>query len=340
VDETGFVVAGRAVLREDVDGATLLEASPHVFVVDVRWDGTVRQAGLCRWDARWRLVPTSLQVARGARREVFVGATLAGAEFGGQRPGSSDAVLMRLGTDLRWEWAQAYGGLLNEELLDVVPTSDGGALLVGQSRSAEVRGDAWVLRVGPDGRIGEGGCQAERERVVPAETFDLDVTVTLESSSGAVPNAVPPGEILDVVTPNSPTIPASIVARQCTGVSTPLPRPLPKHPLPPPPPPTPPPPTPDPTRTLHAIHYPANPTIETTVNFLAYFDPVGDPPGLTYSWWFEAQGGAPDVTGPGPGSAGQTHVFTAQGTYTVRVRAEYGIGVVQEATTTVVVVAP
>jgi hypothetical protein len=330
------VVAGTVTVHtEGAEGLSPDAGDPQVFALDLDWDGGVRRAAFGRWPLGWRLHSPSLSVARGSRGEVLVGGTIF-EDIDGPRPGGRDWALMRWAADGRWEWAQAYGGLLDEDLRRVAATPDGGAILVGMSRSVEVRGDAWVLRVGPDGHIGDGGgCQAERERASEGERLDAVVTVSELAVSDEGVEAVPSGDLEPVVTAPAFNAEQTTVARQCSGLSTPLPPPPRPDPRPPPPPPPPPHPTPDPTRNLQiSYYYPLTPPL--TVTFAAYFLPEAqDPPGLVFSWWFRDQGGTPDVTGPAPGSSYPSYTYAQPGTYTIRVRAEYDPGVVKEQTVTI-----
>jgi hypothetical protein len=296
-DAEGFLAVG-SVSTSAADGSPVAGriGDPQVFALDVAWDGTVRHASFCRWSENWVFDHRSFSVARGDRGEILVGATIGtdlGLEEGETRLGGRDWVLMRLTAAHEWEWAQAYGGLLDENLARVCPTPDGGALLLGESRSVEVRGDAWLLRVGPDGRVGGGGCQAERQRATAAATLALPVVVTVDSSVDPYVHLLSSEDVVDVETHNRVPAPTT-VARQCSGSSTALPQ----TPLPPdPPPPPPPPPTPDPTRNLNISYYfPLTPPL--TVSFAAYFLPeTQNPPGLSSRGGSATRAGRPTSRG-------------------------------------------
>ncbi|MGQ0614225.1 MAG: hypothetical protein ACT4PV_10860 [Planctomycetaceae bacterium] len=226
IDRQGALFAGA--VRSN--GGAFSE-TPHVFVVDMAPDGAIRHASMRRWDAPWVIGEGSYRVVRGSEGDVYVAATIEN-DFGmdpvtGEnkplmRPSGQDWILMRVSATGGWDWAQAYGGMLDERLsgLRAVP---GGALLVGRSDSVEVRGDAWVLRVGPDGHIAaDGRCQAELERVEGGETLPFEVDVEVQAPSATAPEAPPFEDIIEVVTPSLP-VTDTVVARQCLGFTTPPP---------------------------------------------------------------------------------------------------------------------
>ncbi len=217
-----FVVGSAAVVAEGADTASP-PVDPQVFLIDVSFDGAVRHASMCRWSEPWRVVPP-FRVARGSDGQAYVAVTIENS-VDGMRPGGRDWVLMSFDGKGAWDWAQAYGGLLDDTLSGLRALPEGGALLVGRSDSVEVRGDAWALRVAPDGRVGaEGGCVAERERAFPDESWALSFDVESRATSDVTVEMPPFPDIVPVSTPTYP-VTGTLVARQCFGFSTPVPDP-------------------------------------------------------------------------------------------------------------------
>ncbi|HEU4778260.1 MAG TPA: hypothetical protein VFS58_00110, partial [Steroidobacteraceae bacterium] len=73
--------------------------------------------------------------------------------------GRRNALLIRLNPDGTARWHRIYGGLLDETIYGLDSTSDGGFVVAGRSDSLGERGEAWVMRLGPDGLI-NAGCNA------------------------------------------------------------------------------------------------------------------------------------------------------------------------------------
>ncbi len=67
---------------------------------------------------------------------------------------NGDGWLLRLSADGQVVWSKTYGGPADEYLLDLTPTADGGAVVVGWTSSFGAGGaDFWVLRVDATGAV-------------------------------------------------------------------------------------------------------------------------------------------------------------------------------------------
>ncbi len=92
--------------------------------------------------------------------------------------GSYDAWALKLDGEGNVMWQKRYGGNGYEEAVAVVPTSDGGFIMAGRTTSFGVGGnDLWVLKVAPDGTIGNE-CPVIHSASVPSGTASLSVTNT------------------------------------------------------------------------------------------------------------------------------------------------------------------
>jgi hypothetical protein len=132
--------------------------------------------------------------------------------------GRLNVALVRIADNGAVRWSQLYGGLYDEIVHGVEALADGGYLVSAQSDSVGDYSDAWLLRVGADGRIVEG-CNADRGRGV-AVARSLPIareTYALPDEPDAV--AAPPITIVDTsAVANEPRDVS--VARQCIGTAT------------------------------------------------------------------------------------------------------------------------
>jgi hypothetical protein len=134
--------------------------------------------------------------------------------------GRRNALLIRIDADGTARWHRTYGGLQDETILGLDSTPDGGFVVAGRSDSLGERGEAWVMRLGPDGKV-SAGCNAlisesllTNNVPVEASWFGFSGTgfpiEAVRGSSAAEPSQFPSRAPADVV-----------VARQCSGVAQP-----------------------------------------------------------------------------------------------------------------------
>ena len=197
-----------------LDSRAEISHSPNSLLV-VRLDAN----GAVEWS---RAYPPSLrEVFRGPARVARAGdgyliaATILDvvepADFG-----RSNVLLVRTDAQGALEWTQSYGGLYDESVTDVEALEDGGFLISAWSDSMGDYSEAWMLRVGPDGRIAEG-CQADLGRAAPISAQDADV-----ARRELAPRTENEPPLIDVVGTNvAPSEPSDvIVARQCAGTTS------------------------------------------------------------------------------------------------------------------------
>jgi hypothetical protein len=90
---------------------------------------------------------------------------------------ATDGLVVRVDRDGTSRLTRTYGGPDDDVLRDVVPTADGGALLVGATASRGAGGtDGWVLRVGPGGAV--------RWRLVLGDSGDDGFTGVARTADG------------------------------------------------------------------------------------------------------------------------------------------------------------
>jgi hypothetical protein len=140
--------------------------------------------------------------------------------------GEHNITLYKLTADRAIEWQRSYGALHDEYLNSLEALPDGGVLIGGNSTSLGDSSEAWILRLGPDGRLSEG-CH------VDLGTFDA--LPIFRVSAGSVDNVALPAPAADdeqlrfvrelAWVPREEAIAS---ARQCLGNANPV--------LPPPPP--------------------------------------------------------------------------------------------------------
>jgi hypothetical protein len=130
-------------------------------------------------------------------------------------PGLPDLQLIKIDSDGAVQWSQRYGGLYEEVVHGLEATADGGFIVSAQSDSLGDYSEAWVLRVGADGRIVEG-CNADRGRggVVARRLPVMRVDHVLPYSGEAIAPAVITPVDTNVVARQPSDV---VVARQCIG---------------------------------------------------------------------------------------------------------------------------
>lgn len=139
-------------------------------------------------------------------------------------PERSDLLLIKVGATGAPHWDQRYGGGYGELVHSIEPTRDGGFVIAAQSDSLGEYTEAWVLRVGADGRIADA-CNADlgrggivvRDLSIAAHAYGFPQ----EASATAAP------EVTVVETAVVARAPADVVvARQCLGSAGNEPGPL------------------------------------------------------------------------------------------------------------------
>jgi hypothetical protein len=95
--------------------------------------------------------------------------------------GRFNLLLFKISASGAVEWSQQYGGRYDEVVHGIERTPDGGYIISARSDSLGERSEAWVLRVGADGKITDG-CNADlgraavvaRPLMVTHESYELD----------------------------------------------------------------------------------------------------------------------------------------------------------------------
>jgi hypothetical protein len=135
--------------------------------------------------------------------------------------GQTNVLLLKLDADGGVTWSRSYGALLDEWLTDVQALADGGFVIAGWSDSLGDGREAWLLRLGPDGFVNGGSCNAYLGAIA-ARLFGL-----------RIPEARPAPLLAAIAEGTTPTITsvqdtgesardasAHVVARQCLGPVT------------------------------------------------------------------------------------------------------------------------
>ena len=202
-------------------------------------------SGLPIWSRRLKGIGTdalgygpygAVHVAPASRDGVFVATTVRGAATdavpaeGEPRGLEQDLLLQQFDADgtPRGGEERRYGGRYDDVLTSLAATSDGGAILAARSNSLGERNDrteAWLLRLGPDGRI-SSSCAAELAAIrfdgilvgEGAVTGAVADRLALGAVDGA-PLPIPTDFSLFALSSSSP----STVARQCSGSVGPSP---------------------------------------------------------------------------------------------------------------------
>lgn len=131
--------------------------------------------------------------------------------------GRYDILLLKIGDDGRLQWFAQYGGLYDEIVHGVEALADGGFLVTGHSDSMGDFTEAWVLRVGADGRIADG-CNAQRLRAEVVDPVSRPIAIASEAYT-TMPDETPP--VIEATETNVlvETPSEVVVARQCSGTA-------------------------------------------------------------------------------------------------------------------------
>ncbi len=114
-------------------------------------------------------------------------------------------------------WGRLHGGLQDEVVHGLEALADGGLLISAQSDSMGEFTEAWMLRVGADGRIADG-CNADLgESILTAADIAL---ARIAYTPAGTPDELRPAPITAVTTNVIVEQPANVVvARQCSGTA-------------------------------------------------------------------------------------------------------------------------
>jgi outer membrane protein assembly factor BamB len=219
----GIVGLTASDLRITADGGTLLAGRLKSRYVTGR---ATDEAALIRLDAEGRVLWSKSYPL--AQSFVTPNVRLAPAADGGfvfaasvqdsverERTGRLNVQLVKTDAASAVVWSQRYGALYEEVVHGLEATADGGFVVSAQSDSLGEYSEAWLLRVGADGRIAEG-CNADRGRggVVARELPLTRAAYALPDAADAVaPAAITPVDTAVVARESADVV----VARQCVG---------------------------------------------------------------------------------------------------------------------------
>jgi hypothetical protein len=135
--------------------------------------------------------------------------------------GQSNVLLLKLDADGALRWSRSYGGLYDEQLTDLQALEDGGFVVAGWSNSLGDGREAWLLRLGPDGFVNSGSCNAYLG-AVPATLFGARVPALRSTQLILAGESGPPASMAET-SESMREATDHIVARQCLGPVTNLP---------------------------------------------------------------------------------------------------------------------
>lgn len=197
-------------------------ASNGPIVVRLAADGSVRWARrypLVRDDRLSSYGPVALDAAPDG--SLRVGATI-GIELPEDQIGvfdddrRFDLRVLALESDGTLRWDRQIGGRESDLLTSLEATPDGGVLIGATSASLGEAAEAWILRLGPDGRAGPGCAAAFADSVGLGRAQSVTLT--------AAPAAAPSRAVLAIgdrtaALASRPAAASTVVARQCSGVA-------------------------------------------------------------------------------------------------------------------------
>ncbi len=252
-DADGLVFAANRFAGRWVDFAVLADGG--LALVGKTFDGNelffllrVDPAGTPVWKHLYRLAGLgTLPYAGHGRRQLWIEATAddalvvatttrglltSGYAGPGGTPlpyGEQNITLTRVAGDGTPEWLRVHGAFLNETLMHMTMTSDGGFLVsavsdsLGQPSVDRLRltNEAWMLRLGPDGRV-SAGCNAYLAELAGFVLNVTDISVPAESTA-VDPDMIriPSPEYVITESNNVLSIgsPPVVEARQCVGIA-------------------------------------------------------------------------------------------------------------------------
>lgn len=203
----GVIVAGVAGSQED----------------QIPWAARISAAGTLLWSRSFEVGnslygPLARIVTLTDGGYLLASSHLDGGIFAGESAlaaaGRRNILLIRLDADGAARWHRTYGGLYDETLFGLDALPDGGFVVAGRSDSLGERGEAWVMRLGPDGRINEG-CNALRTAEVATNYAPL--ALGMHDRNTAVDRRITGSSASRVSTLPTQLLRQPAVARQCAG---------------------------------------------------------------------------------------------------------------------------
>jgi hypothetical protein len=136
--------------------------------------------------------------------------------------GERNVLLLKLDANGGVTWSRSYGGLLDEGLTDLQALTDGGFVMAGWSDSLGDRREAWLLRLGPDGFVNGGSCNAYLG-AIPASLFGLRIPEAPSAVLSSIAESVAPITSVQDTSESAREASAHVIARQCLGPVTSIP---------------------------------------------------------------------------------------------------------------------
>jgi hypothetical protein len=121
------------------------------------------------------------------------------------------------------QWERLIGARFSEIVQDLRVLSDGGVLLAGHSNSLGDNLEAWVARLGADGRV-SSGCNAGLDEYSQRLGTSIDIAAQVQRTQDMPIQALPPADMRSQATGGGefmPTAAEVVVARQCSGSASP-----------------------------------------------------------------------------------------------------------------------
>ena len=227
----GFALAGSLYNEDELFGLMRVDAAGDVrwirkYVVPGAGETLFLLPGIAPATVR-ETADGALTVATTTRGLMNSGFISAGDQRIALPYGASNITLVRLDANGNPQWLRVHGALLNESFTGMLGTGDGGFLVTAVSDSLgqpsvnndRLTNEAWLLRLGPDGRVVDG-CNAflanipgEIVNVIDQPTTDVVFRPPVVFSS---PAGAAIGGSTSAFTVASPPI---VEARQCAGIA-------------------------------------------------------------------------------------------------------------------------
>ena len=235
IDATGGIVwqrqlpIGGALSGIDVtsDGGVIVAGVAGGQAMQLPWAARISAAGALEWSYSFEVGgslygPLARIVTLADGGFLLASSHLDGGAFNDESAlaaaGRRNILLIRLAADGAARWHRTYGGLYDETLFGLDALADGGFVVAGRSDSLGERGEAWVMRLGPDGRINEG-CNALRTAELATNYAPL--TLGMRDRSTAAGRRIAGNAASRASAVPTQLIPVPAVARQCAGFTQP-----------------------------------------------------------------------------------------------------------------------
>jgi Divergent InlB B-repeat domain len=213
-------------------------AAPHFEDVDILADGNVLVTGN---NAAWSFTPDgqplwsrAYDIGRlGLERAAYAmdgsgaldggGFLMAFSVESNSTPDDSyqDVLLIRADANGDAQWERLLGARYREDLFDLQVLADGGALLAGTSLSLGDNREAWVARLGADGRVA-AGCNASLGEYSSRLSTALSTAGLAEQTRTIATDSLPTAQVTPLLSDGA-EFPLSsndvVVARQCSGTA-------------------------------------------------------------------------------------------------------------------------